>query len=161
VLVNAAPMLRRMPSFAIARDVHVNAPAATVHALIDDFRRWVQWSPWEGLDPALQRTYTGPDAGVGASYAWSGNRKAGAGSMHIRSSTPDLVEIDLQFLKPFKATNTISFSLLPSGSGTTVTWAMTGDRNLLMAMLGPLLFDRSIAKDFDRGLAELKSLAER
>ena len=64
----------------------------------------------EDVDPALQRTYSGPDAGVGAHYAWSGNRRAGSGSMEITSSTPDEIDLRLSFLKPSKATNDVTFT---------------------------------------------------
>ena len=75
-------------SFEVTRSTSIAADPARVHALVNDFHEWQKWSPWEDVDPDLQRTYTGPDAGVGAHYAWSGNKKAGAGSMEITGSTP-------------------------------------------------------------------------
>ena len=75
--------------FLVERTKIVKAEAPVVFALINDFHQWTQWSPWEGLDPAMQRTYAGPDAGVGASYAWAGNKKAGSGSMVITESVPN------------------------------------------------------------------------
>lgn len=47
-----------------------------IHALLTDFHAWTCW-PWEDIDPAMSRTYSGPEAGVGAGYAWEGNKKAG------------------------------------------------------------------------------------
>ncbi|WP_206678316.1 SRPBCC family protein, partial [Salmonella enterica] len=78
----------------------VAAAPERVHALIDDFREWQQWSPWEGLDPDLDRTYSGPSRGVGSHYAWRGNKKAGQGRMEITESTPSRVAVDLHFLEP-------------------------------------------------------------
>ncbi|MEZ5212169.1 SRPBCC family protein [Gordonia sp. (in: high G+C Gram-positive bacteria)] len=150
-----------MPSFSQTRSIVVDADPSAIHPLIDDFHRWVEWSPWEGLDPELKRSYSGPDAGVGARYEWSGNRKAGSGSMEITASTPDRIDLDLEFVAPFKASNKTTFALESAGSGTRVSWTMRGERNLLFAVMGPLFFDRAIAKDFDRGLAALKDLAER
>ena len=144
----------------MTREITVDAPPQTVHALIDSFPAWQQWSPWEGVDPQLQRTYSGPDAGVGAHYAWSGNKQAGSGSMEIVGSTPEQIDITLQFLKPFKATNRTTFRMTPSGSGTKVSWTMSGQRNPLMSLMGTLFFDKAIGKDFDRGLADLKARAE-
>lgn len=94
-----------MGDFSLSRSTRVRADAATVHALIDDFREWTKWSPWENVDPDLRRDYTGPVSGVGSTYKWSGNRKAGEGMMRITGSTPTSVVVDLEFLKPFKATN--------------------------------------------------------
>ena len=149
-----------MTRFSLSRSTHVEASPERVRALIDDFRQWPRWSPWEGLDPDMRRTYGGADSGVGATYEWSGNKKAGEGRMEITRSTATGVEVDLEFLKPFKATNVTSFAVAPAGSGTAVTWTMTGTRNPVMAVLGRLFFDRAIGKDFDKGLAALKAAAE-
>ncbi|CUR56489.1 conserved hypothetical protein [metagenome] len=150
-----------MASFEVVRQTPVTASAQTLHALIDDFHEWRAWSPWEDLDPDLQRIYSGPAAGPGARYAWSGNRKAGQGSMEITGSSPSEIQVALTFLKPFKAVNTITFELEPSGSETVVTWRMTGEQTGLMALFGRLMpMDRLVGSDFERGLARLKAVAE-
>ena len=119
------------------------------------------WSPWEDLDPELSRDFTGPDSGIGAHYAWSGNRKAGQGSMEITSSTPDEIGIRLEFLRPFRSTNSVTFTLVPVVDGTEVTWLMTAEQRGLMAVVGKLIpMDRFIGKDFERGLTRLKAVAE-
>lgn len=150
-----------MADFTLSRTTRINADPAGVHALIDDFREWQKWSPWEGLDPDLRREYSGPDHGVGSSYHWSGNKKAGEGEMRITASTPAAVVVDLAFLKPFKATNTITFTLAAVGDATEVTWTMTGSRSAIMSLAGRLFFDRAIGNDFDKGLVALKREAER
>ena len=150
-----------MSTFEVVRAATINAEPAAVHALIIDFHAWTAWSPWEGLDPELQRTYTGPEAGVGAHYAWSGNRKAGQGSMEIVSSSPTAIGIDLAFVKPFKATNHVEFLMTPAGAGTEVAWRMTGEQQGLAALFGKLVpMDRLVGKDFEKGLARLKAVAE-
>ena len=150
-----------MSAFEISRSETINAEAARVHGLINDFHEWPKWSPWEDVDPNLQRIYTGPDAGVGAHYAWQGNRKAGQGSMEITSSTPEQVAITLAFLKPWKATNEVTFTLAPTGSGTEVTWRMTGEHQGLGAVLSKVFsMDKLIGKDFEKGLTRLKATAE-
>ena len=150
-----------MGDFSLSRSTRVRADAATVHALIDDFREWTKWSPWENVDPDLRRDYTGSVSGVGSTYRWSGNRKAGEGMMRITGSTPTSVVVDLEFLKPFKATNVTTFDLVPAGDATDVTWTMTGTRNPVMGLMGRLFFDKAIGRDFERGLASLKAEAER
>lgn len=150
-----------MAHFELSRSTTVAAPPERVHALLDDFHEWRRWSPWEDLDPDLQRTYSGPESGVGSRYEWSGNKKAGRGSMEIIESTPSAVAVDLRFLQPFQATNVTRFDLTPAGAGTHVVWTMTGERGALMSVMGKLFFDRSIGKDFDKGLDRLKTAAER
>lgn len=150
-----------MPSFSQQRETTINAAPAAVLPLLNDFHNWKDWSPWEELDPELKRTFTGPDSGVGSHYAWVGNKKVGTGSMEITNATDERVDIDLEFIAPFKASNKTTFELQPQGSSSTrVVWSMSGERNLFMAVAGKLFFDKAIAKDFDRGLAKLKALAE-
>src|ERR671916_170765 len=84
-----------MPGFSSTRTIVIDAPPSAIRPLITDFRAWTQWSPWEGLDPDLKRTYTGE--GVGAHYAWSGNNKAGQGSMTMTSISAEQVEGNLVF----------------------------------------------------------------
>lgn len=149
-----------MPTFKQTRTTVIKSDSARVHALIDNFHRWEGWSPWEKRDPEMTRTYSGPESGVGATYAWEGNRQVGSGRMEITDSTPSRVDIDLQFLKPFKASNTTIFELTPDAGGTTLSWTMTGERNFVFSLLGKLFFDKEILKDFDNGLAAIKQLAE-
>ena len=150
-----------MGGYAVSRSTTVIADPARVHGLINSFHEWTAWSPWEDLDPELSREYTGPDSGTGAHYAWSGNRKAGQGSMEITSSTPDEIGIRLEFLRPFRSTNSVTFTLTPAVDGTEVTWLMTGEQRGLMALVGKVVpMDRLVGKDFEKGLTRLKAVAE-
>ncbi|TPL38848.1 SRPBCC family protein [Mesorhizobium sp. B2-4-6] len=160
VLVYAAT---RPNDFVVTRSASIKAPAETIFPLIDDFRRWLEWSPFEKLDPEMKRTLSGAESGKGAAYAWEGNSKAGKGRMEIINSVPSSqVALKLAFEKPFRANNTVDFSLSPSGEGTTVTWAMRGARPFIAKLMGLLMnFDTLIGKDFEAGLGNLIRLAER
>ena len=150
-----------MSHFEVARSVSVGAEPGRVHSLIDDFHAWTAWSPWEDVDPDLQRTYTGPASGVGARYAWKGNRKAGQGVMEITGSTPRQIDVRVSFLKPWKATNEVAFELAPAGSGTDVTWRMWGENTGVAAVFARVVsMDKLVGKDFEKGLARLKAVAE-
>ncbi len=128
-----------------------------------DFHNWEAWSPWEELDPAMKKTYSGADSGVGAKYAWTGNRKVGQGNMEITDAKDDAeVQIALEFLKPFKASNTTVFKLSADGTGTKVSWAMTGKKTVMTLIIGIFKsMDSMVGPDFERGLANLKAAAER
>jgi hypothetical protein len=151
-----------MAGYKVERSITVNAPSHRVHGLIDDLHSWTRWSPWEDLDPELQRLYSGPDEGVGAHYAWEGNRKAGKGEMEITGSAPETIDITINFIKPFKATSTTRFSLEPSGPGATrVLWELWGEQRGLMNLIARVYsMDRMIGPDFEKGLARLKAVAE-
>ncbi|WP_063045396.1 SRPBCC family protein [Nocardia pseudovaccinii] len=156
-----------MAEFEIVRQAVITAEPARIHALIDNFHEWTKWSPWEDVDPQLQRKYSGPDAGVGAQYTWDGNRKAGRGSMEITSSDDREIGIRLAFEKPFKATNKTTFELNPVSAlegeepRTEVVWRMRGEHKGLMGVLGKVFpIDNMIGRDFEKGLDRLKTAAE-
>lgn len=152
----------RPDTFHVERSTSIAAPGATVFARLDDFHQWADWSPWEKLDPQMKRTFEGPASGVGASYAWTGNDKVGEGRMTIaQSQPPSSLVMNLEFLKPFKATNTAIFTLADDGANTRVTWAMDGHQNFVSkAMCLVMSMDKAIGPDFERGLASLRTLAE-
>jgi carbon monoxide dehydrogenase subunit G len=153
----------RPAEFHIERSIAVAAPADKVFALVNDLHAWAAWSPWEKLDPNMERTHSGAAAGVGATYAWkSQNGKVGEGRMTIeKSASPSQVGIELQFIKPFAATNQITFTLVPSGGGTQVTWAMDGRNGFMAKAFGLVMnMDKMVGGDFERGLDTLKTVAE-
>lgn len=147
--------------YTITRTTTIDAPPETVHAQLVDFRRWVAWSPWEGMDPDLRRTYDGAATGVGSSYTWEGNKKAGAGTMRIVRDEPGRVEVALSFTRPFAAQNTVEFLLAQAGHGTHVSWIMHGQLNPLMRLFALIKsMDSMMGPDFERGLASLKRVSE-
>jgi hypothetical protein len=169
ILVAVAALLAyagtRPPTFRIQRSIRIAAPMLQVAELIDDFRQWQKWSPWEQLDPALQRSFSGADAGVGAVYEWTSTGRAGAGRMEITEMRADaekgLIAIKLDFYKPFKASNSAEFVMTPTDTGTDLDWAMFGPSPLLSRLLGVFVdMDRLVGKDFEAGLAALKRHAE-
>lgn len=152
----------RPDTFRVERHVVIDRPAADIFPLLEDFHAWTQWSPWEGLDPNLKRTYRGADRGKGAVYEWEGNGKVGKGHMEIiRSDSPTHLTIDLSFLRPFKAENAAAFDLEPQGSGTEVSWAMYGPLPFASKLMSVFVsMDQLIGKDFEKGLGKLKAAVE-
>jgi len=148
-------------TYTVERSRTITAPADRVYPLIVDFHQWPRWSPWEDADPELHRAYSGNGEGVGAVYAWSGNRKAGAGRMEIIDAEANRrVEIALDFTKPFKSKNKILFTLAPVDGGTEVTWRMAGDRPLVMRLFGFVFnMDKLVGGDFEKGLNRLATTA--
>ena len=148
--------------YTVERTTIINAPAEKVYAQIVDFHNWRAWSPWDDLDPDMQRSYSGADSGVGAAYAWSGNRKAGEGKMEITEAVePSTVQIALDFLKPFKSSSTTTFNLKPQGDTTKVTWTMTGPKTLMTRVVGVFKsMDKMVGPDFEKGLTQLKGASE-
>jgi uncharacterized protein YndB with AHSA1/START domain len=147
----------------VQRSVSINAPPERIFSLISDFHQWVTWSPYEQKDPAMKRTYSGAERGRGAVYAWDGNKNVGSGRMEILDvSAPSKIVIKLDFFKPFEGHNTAEFTMLPQGDGTHVTWLMHGPANFMSRLIQVFMnLDNLIGKDFEAGLANLKTITEK
>jgi len=150
-------------TFRVTRTATIAAAPADVFALVNDFRNWDAWSPWAKLDPAMKTSYAGSPSGQGAVYSWVGNSDVGEGSMTITDSQPaSRVNIRLEFIKPFASVADNLFEFAPAAAGTTVTWTMSGDNNFLSKAF--CLFtggmDGMIGPDFEKGLAQMKAVAE-
>ena len=149
-------------AFRIERSMSIKAPPEKIFPLITNFHSWGGWSPWENIDPNLKRTYSGPASGKGAVYEWEGP-KAGKGRMEILDApASSKVTIKLDFLKPFEAHNTAEFTLQSSGGTTTVTWAMFGPQAFIGKVMCVFInMDKMLGKNFEQGLASMKTLAEK
>jgi uncharacterized protein YndB with AHSA1/START domain len=151
----------------VQRGTTVKVPPEKIFPLISDFHAWRNWSPYENKDPAMQRTYSGTPSGKGAVYAWQGNKNVGSGRMEILDApAPSKIVIKLDFFTPFEGHNTAEFTMLPQGDAsnptTDITWVMHGPAPLMSRVMQVFInLDHMIGKDFEVGLASLKSLAEK
>ena len=150
-------------NFRVERKATVMADPGKVFPCINDFHNWEAWSPFEKIDPNMQKTFSGAASGKGAVYEWKGNNKAGTGRMEIlESSAPSKITIKLDFLKPFEGHNTSEFTMAPNGDSTEVTWAMHGPSSFMMKVMHVFIsMDKMMGKDFEEGLARLKAIAEK
>jgi Polyketide cyclase / dehydrase and lipid transport len=168
VVALVALIASRPGTYRVTRSASIAAPASIAYAQVADFHRWEAWSPWAKLDPDMSSSYAGRDGAVGASYEWKGNDKVGEGRMTLVEARPaQLVAIRLEFLKPWTSTSATRFEFAPAGGGrpvdteTRVTWTMDGESDFMgkaFALFTDL--DKMIGSDFERGLANLKTVAE-
>ncbi len=149
-------------TFRVSRSATIDAPASAIFPHINNLHSMQVWSPWEKMDPNMERTYEGPPAGPGATYRWSGNNKIGEGSMILTNSRPnELVEFQLNFIKPFQCTNEVEYTLVPQAGNTVVTWSMTGHNKFInKAVCLFMNMDKMCGGQFEEGLASLKAIAE-
>ena len=149
--------------FVVSRSRILPVPAAVVFDQINDLHKWQAWSPWAKLDPLCKITFAGPVAGKDASFSWDGNDQVGSGRMRITESRPNVyVRFDLEFKKPFEATNVAEFSLQEMDKQhTSVTWRMSGKNNFLFKAVGLFMnCDKMLGPEFEKGLENLKNVAE-
>ncbi|WP_345448398.1 SRPBCC family protein [Arthrobacter gyeryongensis] len=151
-----------MAPFTVTRNALIPAAPSDIFPFVNNFHEWTKWSPWEAVDPKLNRSYSGKESGVGAKYAWSGNNKAGSGNMEIVGAEPGKINIRLEFTKPMKGVNPTEFTFVPEGGGTRVTWTMTSEKKGIGRIVG-LFFnmDKMVGGDFEKGLTALAAVATR
>jgi uncharacterized protein YndB with AHSA1/START domain len=149
-------------AFRVQRATRIKAPPERIFALINDLHSQVSWSPFE-KDPNMKRVFNGAANGKGAVYEWEGNRKVGAGRIEIADATPaSKVTMKLDMLKPFKAHNIVEFTLESGDESTNVTWAMHGRQPYMAKVMSIFLnCDKMVGGQFEEGLANLKTLAEK
>jgi hypothetical protein len=162
VIVLAVIVALQPSEFRVARSTTISAPPATVFAQVNDFHRWEAWNPWGKIDPAMKQGYAGAPAGSGAIYTWAGNNEVGEGRMTITESRPnDLIRVKLEFFKPFSGNSLAEFNFKPEDNQTVVTWSMTGQNNFMAKAIHLFMsMDKMIGGQFEKGLAEMKSVAE-
>jgi uncharacterized protein YndB with AHSA1/START domain len=152
----------RPDAFEIKRSLRIDAPPEVIFSQLNDFHAWNAWSPWDKRDPNMKRTFSGAPSGVGHEYEWSGNKDVGQGKMTITEAVPaQHLGLDLEFITPFPAKNRTDFTLVKSGEGTTVTWAMSGKNTMMgKAMSLVMDMDKLVGPDFEAGLANLRRVSE-
>jgi effector-binding domain-containing protein/carbon monoxide dehydrogenase subunit G len=145
----------------VERSVTVDRPPSQVFTVLNSFRRFNEWSPWFDLDRNAKYTYSGPAVGVGAKESWVGDKKnVGTGSQTIVESKPyESIRTALDFGDMGQAAAT--FTLTPAGQGTKVVWGL--DINAGGKLIGRyfnLMMDSMVGKDYEKGLAKLKTFVE-
>lgn len=150
-----------LPSSArVERSIVIDRPASLIFPVLNSFERFNEWSPWYGLDPTAEYSYSGPSSGVGARMDWKGNEAVGVGTQTITASEPDSrIATDLDFGEMGVAK--VELKLTPEGQGTRVTWGFQTDFGYdLVGRYFGLLMDRFVGADYEKGLAQLKALVE-
>ena len=167
LLLFVAVVATRPAAYHVERKLEVAAPADLVFGVLNDLHQFAGvfvlfGSPLEKQDPNMQKTFEGPAAGVGQSYAWSGNKEVGKGKMTIEESVPgQKVGMKLEFVEPMKSTATCALTLAGTPTSSFVTWSMDGNHNFIGKALGLFMdMDNMLGTDIEQGLARLKTVAE-
>ena len=151
---------RKPDSFSLQRQININAVPADIFPWINNLKNMNQWNPWSTQDAKSVIAYEGPEEGPGAVYTWAGG-KMGQGKFQVVDAKPSQINCRLLMIKPMAADNVVSFNLTPSSGPTTVTWSMSGKNGFMNKLMHTVMnMDKMVGRDFDKGLANLKSLVE-
>lgn len=160
-LAGAALVACNPTPYEVKREIMIDAPAEVVFGYLNNHQNSQAWSPWEAMDPNMTKTYEGPVEGVGAIYRWTGNDSVGTGSLEIVESVPnERVSGKLIFTEPWESESITTYTIQETPAGTRVEWSVTGELPGMMFWMGQEDMDEAMAGDFERGLAQLKQVAE-
>jgi hypothetical protein len=163
IVVLVAVVATRPDTYHVERSIDISAPATVIFPVVADFKAMGEWSPWDKRDPAMKKTFSDTTTGVGASYAWEGNKQVGKGKMTMTESRPpEHVADKLEFIEPFPSVAETAMDLKSSGpTSTHVTWSMDGKSNFMgKAFSLYMSMDKAVGPDFESGLTNLKTIAE-
>ncbi len=164
VLAGLALYVNFLPaSYRVTRETVIDAPPEQVYPLVANYKNWPDWSPWAELDPNCEYSYNGPESGVGAVCKWTGNDSVGEGSMTTtEAKANEQMKFTLAFVRPFEDVSQSEFQFTNLDGKTRVTWTMSGEKNYLAKAIDLFIgMEAMIGKDFDKGLAKLKSEVEK
>lgn len=145
----------------VERSIDIAAPTERVFPLLNDLREFNRWSPWARIDPDAVHDFSDPSAGDGAWMTWtSDNPSVGSGKMRVTESLANQkVSMELDFGP--QGTANASLAVESRESTSRVTWSFEEDLGLNpVARYFGLMLDGLIGPEFDKGLANLKDLAE-
>ena len=145
----------------VQRQTVINAPPEKIFALVGNYRRFQEWSPWADIDPATTYKFDGPESGVGQKMSWaSNNPNVGVGSQVITEAVGNShLGVDLDLGNMGKAF--AYWDLQPAATGTSAIWGFKMKLDGVLDRWMGLLMDRFVGPDYDKGLANVKALAEK
>jgi hypothetical protein len=146
----------RPDTYHVERSRLIAASPEVIQPQIEDLRQWVEWNPWDAMDPDMHKEFSDPSSGRGAWYSWRGNDQVGIGRMEITEAAPSRVVYHLAFQEPFQSESEVTITYAAEGEGTRVTWAMDGSADFTTKLFTALMdWDSMIGPDFERGLSNL------
>jgi uncharacterized protein YndB with AHSA1/START domain len=166
LLVLAGAAALRPNTWHVERSTVMAAPRPVVWALVSDVSRYAEWSPFL-KDPEMKKEVVANPGVVGSTYAWDGNAEVGAGKMTYTNAKPgERIDIALEFTRPLPGTNQVAYLLADEAQGTKMTWTMDGTYEGVPGFAGKVLgmlfdMDTMVGGEFEKGLANVKAIAER
>ncbi len=152
----------REGKFRYERTGVINASPDKIYPYLSNFKLGSEWNPWDRMDPTMKKTYSGTDGTVGAKMDFEGNSQVGSGELEVLNLVPNQsVQLKLTMRKPFRAENTIDYTLTSEGSGTRFSWAMSGDGGFMGKLMGVFIdCEKMVGGELEKGIANLKQLVE-
>ncbi len=145
------------------KSITINKPIEEVWPNVSSLAAMDKWSPWNDLDPNMEKSMSGTDGEVGAMASWESDvEEVGKGSQTISNIVkPTLFETDLKFYSPYESEAKGYVKLAEKGSKTVVTWGFSSEMPYPARIM--LLFmnmEEEMDPEWNKGLGRLKEICE-
>ncbi len=155
LIIAALAYLASLPAdYRVRRDLEVEAPLDEAFAAIVDLRGWPAWSPWLMHEPDAQLEYSENPQQEGGYYSWDGKRVGAGRLMHQSIKDGRRIQQEIEFYRPFKSVNEVSWEFEAVGKNTRVSWEMIGRMPFLFRFMTKRM-EPMIGRDYELGLALL------
>lgn len=164
VLASVILLIAAPKNVVIEREIVINRPVANVFAYVRSLKNQDVYNPWFEQDPQVVREHLGPDGEVGNILKWKGNKDVGVGEQEILSIREnERIDSQLRFKEPMQDINPGWLVTEALGDQQTrLKWGMRSELRTGVNVIYLLLnIKGTIEKDFDRGLAKIKTELEK
>lgn len=141
----------------VERSTVIKASPNTVYEYIRFLKNQDEWGVWYKMDPDAKYELTGEDGKVGAKRSWDGQVVKQGAQTIVALDQDKSVKSDLEF-GPMVGHG--SLDLEPRGDSTAVKWSMRMDVPFIFRAAAMFMSADEGAKDFEDGLANLKTICE-
>lgn len=150
-----------LPSkYQVERSIVINAPAETIFEQVNDLKKAEKWNAWSASDPTMKITYGEVTVGVGATSSWTSEKSGNGTQKIIESIPPKSTKTHLDFGKMGTATGYFTFE--EAEGGIKATNGFYGDNGMkIISRYFGLMMDGMVGPFFEKGLAQLKTIAEK
>ena len=150
-------------TYNVSRSITINKPISEVFDYLKYIKNQDHWSPWKKKDPHMKQEFTGTDGEIGFVSKWEGNKEVGTGEQEITSIIENKsINSQLRFFKPWKSQSEAYLTVTEvDANSTTVVWGFSGvnkpPSNIFFLFFN---MDKTVGKDFEEGLDDLKRILE-
>lgn len=147
--------------YSVERTIVINAEPSEIYPYIVDLKEWSKWGVWFKRDPNMELNFSGPDRAIGMRSEWKSDTE-GNGEMEITQLEHNRRVLYRLYFPDYDMGSTGAFEIRPTLNGSVVTWRDEGsvDNNPINRYFA-LMMDGMIGPDFEMGLENLKTLAEK
>ena len=164
-IIVALPLITALfipKTYTVSVSEDIKQPVGNVYDYVRFLDNQKYYSIWVMEDPNLNPEIIGTDGSVGAIQKWNSKIKnVGEGEQEIKALTPERMDLDLRFIRPFKGTAKAAYIFKPVSENMTQLTSKFYSKDPYPLNLPSYLFGRKMMKKVQsQNLQNLKQILE-